>query len=441
MILDSLTEFAERMGVTLYPWQSVAFSGATERVDGRFRWRLAGVSVPRGNGKSYAGAVVGLWRLLCGPAPQDVLSAALDYDGAKVLLDHARAIIRGNPAMSRAVEVRANGFVVPSTGSRWTITSREHTAARGRHPDVVLYDEVGWARDDELFASLLAGQASVADPSMLVVSTVGRREVGPLWRVKQLAEAGDAYFYHSAENLSPRVTADFLERQRRILSPSQYAREHENTWTSGSDAFTSAAAVDHAMGQGWTVQAAGRPGVAYHAYVDLGAVHDFTVIAVGHHEAGLDHVDVIKTFAGSHESPVDLAAVEGAIRDLADVFDIALIRVESWQGLGTVQRLGRLGLPVQLFTPTAKTNAAEWPVLGQRLASRTLVLPPHERLREELLGLYEEPGPAGVRVVDKGRAHQDHAVAVRGVVASLAASQQLGRIFSPADFSGVLVRA
>lgn len=53
----------------------------------------------------------------------------------------------------------------------------------------MIYDEVGWARDDELFASLLAAQASCLDPLMLVVSTVGRRKAGPLWRIKEMAEA------------------------------------------------------------------------------------------------------------------------------------------------------------------------------------------------------------------------------------------------------------
>ena len=41
-------------------------------------------------------------------------------------------------------------------------------------------------------------------------------------------------------------------------------------------------------------------------------------------------------------------------------------------------------------------------------------------LREELLNLVYEVGPQGVRVIDRGKVHQDHAVAVRGVVASLA---------------------
>src|SRR5439155_7694995 len=36
-----------------------------------------------------------------------------------------------------------------------------------------------------------------------------------------------------------------------------------------------------------------------------------------------------------------------------------------------------------------------------------------------LLNLVYEVGPSGIKVIDKGKVHQDHAVAVRGVVASL----------------------
>ena len=43
----------------------------------------------------------------------------------------------------------------------------------------------------------------------------------------------------------------------------------------------------------------------------------------------------------------------------------------------------------------------------------------HARLREELLNLVYEVGAQGVRVIDRGRVHQDHAVAVRGVLAML----------------------
>ena len=75
-----------------------------------------------------------------------------------------------------------------------------------------------------------------------------------------------------------------------------------------------------------------------------------------------------------------------------------------------------------MYAPTQKKHAEEWPLLVQRLVARTLVLPKHARLREELLNVIVEVGPQGVRVIDRGRVHRDHAVAVRGFVAMLSTS-------------------
>jgi phage terminase large subunit-like protein len=424
-ILDSFRAFCLAFNVTPYPWQAEDFGEATRRVNGRFVYRVAGISAPRGDGKSFAASAAGLWRLVAGPAPQDIISAALDVDGAKVILDHASRIVRANPGLDDAIEIQSGALLIPSTGSRWTVVSREHTSSRGRHPDLVLYDECGWARDDELFASLLAGQASVPDPLMLVVSTVGRRRTGPLWTVKALADSGEAsvlWRWHG-ENLSPRVTRDFIERQRRLLLPGQFAREHQNAWVDAADSFTAAAEVDAAMSTGWTEQIEGRPGLAYVVFVDLGAVHDPSVIAIGHEDDGKAYIDRLVTFQGSREAPVCLDAVERTLRDLAGRFTIRRIRIESWQGMSAVQSLQRAGLPVELFSPTAKAHSEEWPVLAGRLSGRTLVLPPHVRLREELLNLVYEVGPQGVRVIDRGSVHQDHAVAVRGVVAQFSQAQ------------------
>jgi hypothetical protein len=295
----------------------------------------------------------------------------------------------------------------------------------------VLYDEAGWARDDELFASLLAAQASVADPLFLVTSTVGRRQAGPLWTIKELAEsrAPQVFWHWHGENRSPKVSRAFLDRQRRVLMPAQYAREHQNLWVDAADAFCSAAEVDDAMRHGWTQRHTGERGQAYVGYVDIGLVNDPTVLAVGHAEGSLAYIDVLWTFDGSRAQPVQLAAVERAIADLSHRFQVRRWRIESWQGVAAVQSLQRLGLPVELFAPTAKAHAEEWPILAQRLSSRTLILPRHDRLREELLNLSVDLGPQGIRVIDKGRVHQDHAVSVRGVVAALTTA---GRAMDPA---------
>ena len=420
-VLESFPAFCERFGISLYPWQTEAFGRACERADGRFRYRLAGVSAPRGNGKSFAGAAVGLWRLVCAPPPADLISVALDLDGARVVLAHAKAIIRANPRLAATIEPQANGLLVPSTGSRWTISSAEHTSSRGRHPDLVLYDECGWARDAELFASLCAGQASVDDPLMLVVSTVGRRQQGPLWQVKMLADGGDpgVYWFHTSENPSPKVTADFLERQRAILMPAQFAREHQNCWVDAADSFTTADAIDRAMSTGWIEQRDGLAVGEYEVAVDIGLTSDPSAIAVGHRDGDVVYIDALQTYQGTKARPVQIQTLEDALLDLAARFPLARIAVESWQGAAVAQSLQRLGLPVELVHPTPKLLAEEWPQLAQRLATGSLVLFPHARLREELLGLTVEVGPTGARVTDRGRVHQDHATVVRMLCASL----------------------
>jgi hypothetical protein len=420
-VVESFAAFCDAFGIPLFAHQREDFGEALQREDGRFRYRLCGVSWPRGDGKSWGGAATGIWRLITGRPPQQIISTALDLEGADVVLAHARKIVRGHAELRQAIEIRANSLSVPATGSRWTITSREHTASRGLHPDLVLYDEAAFARDDELFAALLAGQASVRDPLMLVTSTVGRRKSGPLWTIKTLAEGGDAAvcWRWCSENRSPAVTKAFLDRQRRILLPVQYAREHQNQWVDGADAFTTSADVEAAMARDWHEQMRGRADVRYVFFVDFGAVHDPTVIAVGHDEQGTAYVDKLVTLQGNREQPVLISAVEEQVRLLAQAFPPRRILIETWQGMATAQALQRTGLPVELFAPTAKTNAEQWPLLRSRLAARSVVLYPHAQLREELLNLVTEMTATGTRVIDRGKVHQDHAVAVRGVVAAL----------------------
>ena len=193
------------------------------------------------------------------------------------------------------------------------------------------------------------------------------------------------FWWHSSDNGSPRITAAFLERQRRLLMPMQFAREHENRWVDQVDSFVSQGEVDAAMGTGWTEQTRGTGAPAVLA-VDIGAVHDPAVIGAGHRGAdGRIYIDRLVTLQGSRETPVQMAAVEQGILTLAEALaPIKTIRIESWQGLAIAQSLTRLRWPVELFTPTAKAHSEEWPLLAQALSAGTLVLPRHERLREEL---------------------------------------------------------
>src|SRR5262245_4508207 len=74
--------FCSQFALALYTWERAAFTeGACRRALGRFLAALAGVSVPRGNGKSWSAAAVGAWRFRFGPQPQTILSVADSFTG------------------------------------------------------------------------------------------------------------------------------------------------------------------------------------------------------------------------------------------------------------------------------------------------------------------------------------------------------------------------
>jgi hypothetical protein len=135
-----------------------------------------------------------------------------------------------------------------------------------------------------------------------------------------------------------------------VLVPAAYAREHQNQWIDSADSFVSAEDVDRAMMSSWREQHDGIDGVEYEAAVDLGVVHDPTVIAVAHRDDdGRVVLDCMQTFQGSKRRPVELSAVESALLDLSQRFRLTRIQVESWQGMELAQRLEAQGLPVEIF--------------------------------------------------------------------------------------------
>ena len=215
------------------------------------------------------------------------------------------------------------------------------------------------------------------------------------------------------------MTPAFLARQKRLLLPNQYAREHENQWVDSQDSFVPANDIDACMTGKETFR--GEPGQEYALACDIGLVSDPSVVGVGHRVGNLILIDRLVTLQGDRENPVLLSAVDSHDPPGLPGLPHHPGRIESWQGVASAQRLASQGFPVEVFAPTAKAHSEEWPLLAQALSNRTLVLPRHERLREELSGLVYEVTPTGVRVSDRGAVHQDHATVVRMIVAMLTA--------------------
>jgi hypothetical protein len=75
---------------------------------------------------------------------------------------------------------------------------------------------------------------------MPVTSTVGRRQSGPLWTIKELAESGDprVFWHWHGQNRSPKVTKAFREGNAEFSCPRSSLANIRTSGVDAGDPFT-----------------------------------------------------------------------------------------------------------------------------------------------------------------------------------------------------------
>ena len=402
------------------PWayQSQALNKTLERDEsGRFIHPITILSWPRQDTKTTLSMWIDLWRMYCDPLPQEIISVANDKDQARIKLNDARRVIRGSEILSSLIDGQyglTRSEIRLTNGNRWIIKSAESVFSRGLRPSSASFDELGWARDAELFQVLSAGQAAQPNPLIVITSTVGPIKAGILWELFESARAGNQSIHldYRTENLSPLVTPAYLERERAILPAHVYAREHLNLWGEGSDVYCTDDDWKRAIDAG-DPRRDSDPGPCF-MYVDLGWVHDPTALAIAKRENDKIKVIHLETWKGSQSQPVQFASVENRIVELCERLNVQTVRIESPQGVALSQTLTARGVNADVVHPTAKSNQEHWGALYTALKNGSIQLPNDAKLRQQLLTLTIRTNQNGWKVEDVPSIHQDHAVAVAG---------------------------
>lgn len=409
-------EFCDAAGIPLYPWQKreIAKLTAFDR-EGHPLYNVAGVSTPRSNGKTWLAAAIGIWRFAVA-APGNTLAASLGKDQAARMLQYCKAFVNGSSDLQRLIVVRREHLELRGTDHRFEIISREKIAARSPHFRTILFDEAGWSADSDQFEVLLAGQGSEVDPLMLLTSTVGKRS-GPLTTVQQLAEKGTAgiYWSHSSKNESPAVTKRYLARQKKLLPPVVYSREHANTLRDGEDSFATEAEIDAAFaGHGRADRDARR-------YIGLDLATSgiaSAVVCSKRASDGLIFAEEVRVWKGSRKKPINLPAIQEWIAGLSKRYiNVEWIGIESWQGAMAVQSLEGQGHPVVIIHQTAALKSEMYGSLQRAFIEGLISLPRSKQLADELAGATVEASATGLKV--DGVPHPDVLVSLG--IAALAA--------------------
>ena len=105
----------------------------------------------------------------------EVYSVANDIQQASILANEAFAMVEQSPSLLKRLELvkSTKRIVYPKNRSVYRALSSEKSGKHGYNPSVVIYDEVAFARDRELWDILRYGFATRKQPLLITISTAG----------------------------------------------------------------------------------------------------------------------------------------------------------------------------------------------------------------------------------------------------------------------------
>jgi phage terminase large subunit-like protein len=176
----------------LAPWQREEIIRplfGTLRPDGLRQYRTAFVTMPRRNGKSVLAAGVALYLLVADDEPGAyVVSAAANREQARVVFDQAAKMVEASPALSAMAQVYRSEIVIPSTGSRYKVLSRDSKVQHGMDLHGAVIDELHAHRDADLYRVLTSSTGSRRQPLTFVITTASSDEHSIATEVYRYAE-------------------------------------------------------------------------------------------------------------------------------------------------------------------------------------------------------------------------------------------------------------
>jgi hypothetical protein len=400
----------------------------------------------RGSSKTTDLAGCALSALVAAEDRERLYWLAADADQGALAIDAVQGFVGRTPALNARVEVQARRVLVPDTGACLEVVPADAAGAWGWTPNWVFCDELAnWA--DTTGARRLWEAASSAvtkrsDARLCVLTTasspdhfafevLGHARGSGLWRVSERVGP------------SPWMAADRLAEQKARLPHSIYEQLFENRWTQAEGSFLDPAVVDAAFCLEGPRMDRKLP-TGHHmsgpfvAALDLGVVHDRTVLSIGHRDGDRVLLDRQQTWQGSRRQPVDFGEVEAFIVAAHERFGFRLL-LDPWQGLDLAQRLRGRGVPTEEYTFSSASKQKLAASLLSTINNGNLHLYEADGLRDELLALRLVQSSSGAWAFDHKRSgHDDRAVSLSLMLVGLLERSQASQV--PPDYEWFAAR-
>ncbi|MCV7365478.1 terminase large subunit domain-containing protein [Mycolicibacterium neworleansense] len=378
------------------------------------RPRLAGVAMPRGNGKSSLAAALAVWVLMTGRGVTvDVI--AVDERQAGIIFSMAAKFIARNPELECRVTAYKDHLVVPGTESEMTCLPGTPAALEGRDPTLCIVDEGGRVLP-EAYEVVALASGKQRESTVLVLGTPGPRPDNVLAQFRDHAlnrpdDISQVYVEISAAGFESHATDcehcwklanpaldDFLYRdalaalQPPKMSESHFRRVRLVQWvTDNENPFVTADTWD-AIATGEQVPDGANVVIG----LDGSHSRDCTALVVATVDA-TPHVATYRLFKPEDgpDNRIDVLEVEQAIRDARQRWNVLEVAADPHRWTRTLQVLAAEGIPVMEIPQSASRLTAMTTDLHSAIVNQRMTHSGGADLREHVLAATVVDTPNG----------------------------------------------
>lgn len=149
--------------------------------------RIAGWTLPRGQGKSTLVAALGIYELMTGGEGATVIVAAVDERQAGIVFGIAKRMVELNDDLSSRVQIFKDRLVVPSRGAEFRCLPASPASLEGLDYTLAIVDEIGRV-DPETWEVIALASGKRERSTLIGIGTPGPREDNVLAQLRAYAQ-------------------------------------------------------------------------------------------------------------------------------------------------------------------------------------------------------------------------------------------------------------
>lgn len=166
--------------IELSDWQQFLFAnilGFKHKSTGLRKYRSAYVQVARKNAKSTIAAVLANWFLLAEDGQQDIYTAAVSRDQARIVFDDARQMCLLSPLLRKRVNIQQHKMIYPKNNSLMRPLAAKSSTIEGTNPSLAIVDEYHLHADNSVYSALELGQGARPEGLLFAITTAGSNTI------------------------------------------------------------------------------------------------------------------------------------------------------------------------------------------------------------------------------------------------------------------------